>query len=81
MKDERIISINYMSTMVPFRGTFITLDRCDRGDCSHEEIDVVHHYDDEGRHYCPTGFVMCLECGGTGIEPEPHECNLWKMRP
>jgi len=68
------------STNVPFRGEFINLSGgIEVVNCPHKEIDVVHHFDDEGRHYCPTGFVMCLECGATGDEPEPNECTLWRM--
>ena len=44
--------------------------------CEHK-VEVVHHYDDEGNHYCPTMFLMCLKCGGLANEPEPYECEKW----
>ena len=44
--------------------------------CCHDVV-VVHHYDDQGRHYCPTGAVMCNLCGAVGTEPEPNSCEKW----
>jgi hypothetical protein len=75
-----LMDIHFSFTNVPFRGSFVNLTHCDTGDCPHAEIEVIHHYDDEDRHYCPTGFVMCLQCGGVGDEPEPNECHKWGMR-
>lgn len=44
--------------------------------CPHV-LHVVHHTDDEGRHYCPTGFLMCGLCGGIADEPGPPSCTRW----
>lgn len=48
--------------------------------CEHDEVEVMHHYDDDGRHYCPTGFLMCHRCGAVADEPEPSECTLWGVK-
>lgn len=39
------------------------------------DLEVMHHYDDKGRHYCPTGFLICSLCGGIADEPTPYECT------
>jgi len=44
---------------------------------SGHRLEVVHHYGDNGEHYCPTMFLMCELCGGIAEEPEPYECNRW----
>ena len=44
------------------------------------DLQVIHHYDDEGKHYCPTMFLMCSYCGGIADEPEPYECNKWGIK-
>lgn len=41
------------------------------------DLRVVHHTDDEGRHYCPTGFLMCHRCLGFAEEPAPASCQFW----
>jgi hypothetical protein len=41
----------------------------------------MHHYDDEGRHWCPTGFVFCHEHAGTGTITGPNVCQLWGESP
>lgn len=46
--------------------------------CVEHSLRVVHHVDAEGRHFCPTGFLMCDDCGGMAQEPEPYECNRWE---
>lgn len=46
-------------------------------ECLHPNMDVVHHFDDDGNHYCPTGFLLCRECGQPFPEPEPYSCHLW----
>ena len=38
-------------------------------------LEVVHHIDNDGRHLCPTGFIMCSVCGALTDEPEPYECD------
>lgn len=40
----------------------------------------MHHYDDDGRHWCPTGYEMCA-CGKADC-PEVREmlhptCTRW----
>ncbi|KKN64739.1 hypothetical protein LCGC14_0488710 [marine sediment metagenome] len=40
-------------------------------------LEIVHHYDDKGRHYCPTMYLMCPYCGGIADESEPYECHQW----
>ncbi len=37
----------------------------------------MHHYDDEGRHWCPTGYVFCHTHGGVGTIDGPATCQLW----
>ncbi len=44
--------------------------------CEHE-LEVMHHYGENGIHYCPTMFLMCRHCQGIAEEPEPYECNRW----
>ena len=44
--------------------------------CEHE-LEVMHHYGDNGVHYCPTMFLACRHCMGIAEEPEPYECNKW----
>jgi len=39
-------------------------------------LEVVHHYG-EGKHYCPTGCLMCAYCGGIVDEPRPYQCEKW----
>ena len=45
--------------------------------CEHD-VAPMHHEDDWGRHSCPTGFVICRNCGATGDEPTPHACERWE---
>ena len=67
---------------VPWKGqaVFLTWDsdgpieRCP--DLEHK-VEVMHHYGDEGKHYCPTGFLQCDQCGAMGYEPDPPECTRW----
>ncbi len=40
-------------------------------------LEVMHHYGEDGRHYCPTQFLYCPQCGGIADEPEPYKCNKW----
>lgn len=40
-------------------------------------LEVMHHYDDELKHYCPTMLLMCGFCGGIADEPEPYSCLKW----
>ena len=39
---------------------------------------VMHHYGEDGFHYCPTQFLYCPDCFAIGEEPEPYECTKWK---
>ena len=52
------------------------IDKDDSFDCEHE-LEVVHHYGEGGKHYCPTMFLMCGHCSGIAGEPEPYECERW----
>lgn len=60
-------------------------------DHEHEWV-VLHHYGDDGEHYCPTGFVRCIaneqDAKGTVLwfcgkwdrhksHPEIDECTRW----
>lgn len=63
-----------------FRGIPIELTHCDTMGCEHKNVDIVHHYDDDMNHYCPTGYIMCLDCGGIGDEPDPPECTKWETK-
>ena len=40
-------------------------------------LEILHHFGDDGKHYCPTGLLICPVCGGIADEPEPYECNKW----
>lgn len=47
--------------------------------CHWEEM---HHLDDEGRHWCPTGFMWCsTHGGGDGTIDGPGTCQLWGEKP
>lgn len=39
------------------------------------ELSVMHHRDENGRHYCPTGFLECDKCGGVADDPNPQPCE------
>ena len=45
--------------------------------CRDHELEVVHHYDERGCHYCPTGCLCCPLCAGVAYEPEPLSCMRW----
>lgn len=49
--------------------------------CPHESVQPLHHEDEEGRHWCPTGFIVCQECGAIGDEPEPFSCHVHGEKP
>jgi hypothetical protein len=36
----------------------------------------VHHYDDAGKHYCPTHYEMCNHCLTIRWTDTPH-CHRW----
>lgn len=48
-------------------------------ECAHK-LEIMHHYGEDGKHYCPTGFLLCPWCGGTAVEPKPYECTKWKEK-
>lgn len=37
----------------------------------------MHHLDDEGNHWCPTGFMWCETHAGIGTIDGPAQCQLW----
>ena len=41
----------------------------------------MHHLDDEGRHWCPTGFMFCSTHCGLGRISGPGACQLWDELP
>lgn len=41
----------------------------------------MHHYDDDGNHWCPTGFMYCHTHGGIGTIDGPGACQLWGTKP
>jgi hypothetical protein len=43
--------------------------------CQHI-YDEMHHYGEDGLHYCPTGFASCRKCGEIVTLSNPH-CELW----
>jgi hypothetical protein len=43
------------------------------------EWSEMHHYDDEGNHWCPTGFEMCNV--HLGIRKAEGRCLLWGEKP
>lgn len=50
-------------------------DLCAEGGC---EVDYLHHLDDAGRHYCPTGFLWCASHGrAVGTFDGPADCALF----
>ena len=66
-----------------FRGVPVQLEWMDGEPfppCPSEEHEVVvmHHTDEDGRHYCPTGFIYCARCFAIGKEPEPFGCTRWE---
>jgi hypothetical protein len=69
------------SVNATFKGVPVLLEHPsnDSHDCPHpaDFIEVVHHYDGAGLHYCPTGFIMCSFCGAVGNEPGDPECTRW----
>ena len=66
-------------SLAQWKGHVVTLSDFEPHDCDHPDLMVWHHYDNIGRHYCPTGFVECVECGMTGEEPDPPECTLMRQ--
>ncbi len=40
-------------------------------------LEVMHHFGSDGKHYCPTMYLICPYCGGLADEPKPYECNKW----
>lgn len=74
-----VTSTSNMTTrlsLAEWKGQIVWLAHCDFPPCEQHEIEVMHHLDDEGRHYCPTGFIWCPLCCGIADEPEPAECTL-----
>jgi hypothetical protein len=51
---------------------------CDPANCA---LTVMHHYGDDGTHYCPTGFLFCSWCCGVADEPGEPRCQHWGTRP
>lgn len=47
--------------------------------CSHR-YETVHHTGDDGKRYCPTGWLMCVHCGGVAEDPTPS-CHIWGEKP
>ena len=50
------------------------------GKCADHNLIVVHHFDPEGKHFCPTGYLMCKNCYGLAKEPQPYSCTKWGVR-
>ena len=51
-------------------------------ECDHS-FKVMHHYGENGEHYCPTGFLMC-HCGevvNISEEQAIELCSLWGVKP
>ena len=67
-----------LAQVVPYREAYVwltnELDDSPPWLCNHD-LQVMHHFGDQGEHYCPTGFVQCVTCGAVGDEPEPYECR------
>lgn len=63
--------------IVEFKGQKVELDILSGFDNTphQHELEVIHHIDENGLHYCPTMFIWCIVCGAIGDEPEPYECN------
>ena len=75
LHDERRIG-----SCVVYRNDTVTLRR---GHCLCDHvggIDVMHHHsgNPNGKHLCPTGFIMCFRCGAIGREPDPPLCTMWE---
>lgn len=46
-------------------------------DCGKHRLEEMHHLGEDGKHYCPTGFVWCPECGGTAHVADYDGCQRW----
>lgn len=45
--------------------------------CEHD-WEEMHHHGDEGKHYCPTGFMWCAECASSRLATEAEQtCFRW----
>ena len=60
-----------------YRGEIVRLHDGDQPNCRHPEIEVMHHFGADGKHYCPTMFIWCMGCFAIGNEPEPFSCQKW----
>ncbi len=65
----------YMSHAA-WKGRLVQVKSVDHFPCAIHAMEVMHHVDDEGRHFCPTGLLWCPVCSGTAEEPDPPECTL-----
>lgn len=71
-------SITRWWTRGDYRGQQVLLLSETFSGCQHPVIEPVHHFDARGRHYCPTGFIECAQCGASGDEPDPPACTRWE---
>ncbi len=70
MSDQTIVTTGSSTTT-------ITVTPCDPTSPVPCDWQEMHHYDDEGRHWCPTGFVFCHTHFGVGTITGPGACQLW----
>lgn len=68
-------------TQAEWKGRMVAVQNVDELPCAVHQLEVMHHTDAEGRHYCPTGFLWCPRCGGTADEPEPYSCTICGATP
>lgn len=67
-----------MCSMGKWKGKDILVtDQNDKCPVEGHALEVMHHFDDDGKHYCPTGLLMCPYCGGIADEPQPYSCLKW----
>lgn len=41
----------------------------------------MHHTDEDGKHWCPTGYVLCHTHGGIGTVSGLGACQVWGEHP
>jgi len=72
--DERLL----YATLDTWRGQEILMACWSKPCRDHQHtIEVLHHIDDEEKHFCPTGFIWCITCGAIADEPDPPECDRY----
>lgn len=66
-------SVTTWTISLPCNGDLPSDEPCDW----HE----MHHTDEDGRHWCPTGYAFCHTHAGLGNITGPGACHLWGEHP